>query len=479
MALNQRQSIGRNAIYLVVEPVLFAVIGVIVSGYVARSIGASEYGRLIFALTFINFFTLFTNLGLNNYLMNGFAVDPEGTEREFIPVLVIRLTLAAITYSAGCVGVNLLGYPAETKMIFYAAGLIVFGMYLGDSCEGVFKGYEQMQYMGFLKILNSIVLQSLRWFVVFLGLKAFALAWTRVGVGLVMACVSLYVVYSKFLKFSMTFRYRTYRKIIFGTLPFAFSTSFLIIYNRLDIIMLSYFTGDESVAYYKTAHLFIEKMSILTVAIVGAVYPAIARLFSLDRKKAVKLYSRTFIYLFLVSVPLAVGGVMLSEKIILLIFGTQYLEAVPVAKLLFASLPVLFATSIMGNILMAINEATIFSYIMTILCVTNIIANLILIPIYAQVGAAIATLFSQCVTVVVLIYFTGKKFGMFSIDMRFFKIIVSVAVMASVLHLTGDKNLFLLVVIGVICYFLSIVGLKTFQKTELVELKDMILRKRG
>ncbi len=473
----QRQTVARNTIYLAFEPIVFGVVSIIVAGYVARSIGAAEYGKLAFVLAVINFFTLFTNLGFNNYLMNEFSTKAKTAEKEFIPIVITRFFLSLITYLLGALFINVMGYPPETKIIYYAAGLTVFPLYAQDSCEGVFKGKEKMQYIALLKTSYSLLFHLSRCLVVYMGFKALALAWVRVGVGAVTMVFGAYFVYKYFLKFYITFEWKVYKKVILGTLPFAFSTSFLIIYNRLDVIMLSYFSGDESVAYYKTAHLFIEKLSIVTAAVVGAVYPAVSRLYENDRAKAVHLYSRTFHYLFMLSIPIAVGGIMLSREIILLVFGTQYLDAVPVAVLLFSSIPVLYATSIMGNVLMAINEAKVFSYIMTALCLTNILTNLILIPYFAHIGAAAATLFAQVVNLIVLMIVVRNRFGAFAYDLRFVKVLMAAAIMGLAVKFIGNQNLFLIVLLGAVTYLAALIALKTIDRDELSELKGLIVKK--
>ena len=476
--MSKRQPIARNAVFLVIEPITFGVVSIIVAGYVARSIGTVEYGKLSFSLAFINFLTLFTNLGFNNYLMNLFASDPSVGEKEFFPIVLVRTCFSLLTYGIGCILINLLNYPLETREIFYAAGLTVIPLYLTDSCEGVFKGMEKMHYIAATKLFNSLLLHLLRCTVVYMGYKAYGLAWIRVlvaGIGTFL-CFSL--VYKHFLKFRISFSLSTCKKIIIGTLPFAFSTSFLIIYNRIDILILSYIAGDEPVAYFKTANLFTEHLSVITVAVVGAVYPAISRLFLEDREKAVWLYRRTFIYLSFISFPIAIGGVMLSNQFILLIFGIQYMPSAEVAKILFICIPIIFTTSIMGNVLMAINKAKAFTYITIILCAASVFLDLLLIPTYQHVGAALSTLIAQSINIILLAYLTSKMFGTIKINAKLFKIICSSVIMGFVIYLSGDQNLFFLFFIGVTTYFVSIMVLRTFHKEELIEIKNMLLRKR-
>ena len=460
------------------NPVFWGVAGVVITGYVARMIGTSEYGKLSFALAFINLFTLFTNLGFNNYMMKEFASDVDSAEILFVPTLIIRGLLAVITYMLGILFINIFEYPESTKAVYYAAGLIVLPNYLTDSAEGVFKGQESMQFIAKLHFVNNLLTNLFRCLLVYLGYKALGLAWNRVVVNSLTMLLAGYFTYKHFLRFKVTFQWALYKKIILGTLPFAFSTSFLIIYNRLDIIMLSYFISDESVAFYRAAFVLTEKLTIFTVAFVGAIYPAIARLVSQDKEKAIALYNRGFFYLYFISVPMAVGGFLLSDQIILLVFGKGYMEAAMVLKVLFLAVPFSYTTNIMGNVLMASGQATLFTYTMTVLCVTNVVANAILIPRYAHTGAAFATLLAQVLVFLFLVYLTTKKFGKLSISLRYAKVIAAAGGMAAALLLLRGQNIFVLITTGVVVYCLLVLILMIFPRDEIVEIKNMVLRRK-
>ncbi len=475
----KRESVGRNALFLSLNPLFWGVVGVVTTGYVARSIGTVEYGKLSFAFAFVNFFTMFTNLGFNNYLMKEFAGNPAAAEDQFVLVLIIRAFLALLTYAGGAIVIHIMDYPPATRMIYYAAGLVVFPRYLIDTSEGVFKGQERMHFIASLRFTYNLLFNAMRCLLVYLGYKAYELAWNRVFVEAFAMLLSLYFIYRYFLKFNLSIQRSLFKRIFIGTLPYAFSTSFLIIYNRLDIIMLSYFVGDEAVAYYRSAFVLTEKLAIITVALVGAVYPAIARLAIKDKGKAIELYNRTFFYLFLVSVPIAVGGYFLAGKVINLIYGEKYMQAVTVLKLLIVCVPLVFATNVMGNVLMATDQAKLFTYTMTALCVANIVANLILIPIYAHVGAALATLFAQVINFGLLIVMTFSRFGPLSPDVKYIKVLLSAAVMGGLIVALNGWNVFPLACLGGMTYFLCIWLLRTFQKEELVELKDMVFKRRS
>lgn len=463
--------------FLLINPVLGGILGLVANSYVARTIGTEEYGKLSFALAFVNFFTLFTNLGFSNYLMKEFAKDKGQGENEFSAVLALRLVLALITYLTGAVALQLLGYPSATKVVYYVAGLVIIPTYLTDSCEGVFKGREQMQFIARQRIAYNIIFNVSRCVLVFLGGKAFGLAWNRVVTDFLNMGVALYSLRRHFFKWKMHFSLPLFKKIIAGTLPFAFSTSFLIIYNRIDTVLLSYISGDSAVAYYRSAFVLTENLAIFCIALVGAVYPAIARLSVKDPSKAATLYNRAFFYLFLAAIPIAAGGYQLSEQIISLFYGQEYAPASSPLRLFFMATPFVFATSIIGNVLMAAGHAKLFTYTMTVMCFIDLVADLLLIPIYAHTGAAMATLVAQSINLLLLFIVSRGKIGVLQLNVRYLKVVASAGLMLLALHYFRQANIAVLIMTGAGVFVAANLLLGTMPRAEIEELKNMVFRK--
>ena len=87
----------------------------------------------------------------------------------------------------------------------------------------------------------------------------------------------------------------------------------------------------------------------------------------------------------------------LSESIVNVLYGSQYLEAAPVLGLYFCSAIFVFI-GVASSKWFVTENLQIFSFYRTLAgVITNIALNLWLIPIYGIWGAALATLISQAI----------------------------------------------------------------------------------
>jgi stage V sporulation protein B len=91
-----------------------------------------------------------------------------------------------------------------------------------------------------------------------------------------------------------------------------------------------------------------------------------------------------------------------------LFFSSEYSEGAPVLAILSLALCVALTSNLMGISLVALGQPDKPVKINIVETITNIIANLVLIPIYGLIGAAFATLLSRCITNPVNLYFLKK-----------------------------------------------------------------------
>ena len=99
-------------------------------------------------------------------------------------------------------------------------------------------------------------------------------------------------------------------------------------------------------------------------------------------------------------------GFIFSD-IVVLIYGNEYLDAVPIFKVIIWSISLAYVTIGLGNILDAIGYQKLRFYFVLLSCILNIVLNYFLIPIYGAFGAAISTLIAR---IVILVTFSISVF---------------------------------------------------------------------
>jgi O-antigen/teichoic acid export membrane protein len=124
------------------------------------------------------------------------------------------------------------------------------------------------------------------------------------------------------------------RRVYSAALPF-FGTAILgALYVRLGLLMIATIAGENSAGIYSAADRLLLVVGIFQGLFVGALFPAVAHLASVDRRRALELSNRCMRLLLVFSVPVAGIVAIFHREIILLLFGTAFAQSAPVLAVL-------------------------------------------------------------------------------------------------------------------------------------------------
>lgn len=177
--------------------------------------------------------------------------------------------------------------------------------------------------------------------------------------------------------------------------PLILSGVTIMIYMRIDQIMLGEMVGNQAVGIYSAATRISEIWYFIPMAVVSSVSPAIFAAKQNSETLYVKRIKQLLRLMVLISLVIALPMSFLSGTIITILFGNGYAEAGQVLAIhIWASLFVFMGVATSPWFIA--EGLTHLSLRRTLMgAITNVVLNLFLIPAYAGIGAAIATVISQ------------------------------------------------------------------------------------
>jgi O-antigen/teichoic acid export membrane protein len=200
-------------------------------------------------------------------------------------------------------------------------------------------------------------------------------------------------------------------QLIKWTLPMLLSNSLFLIMNWTDTIMLSAFLPESEVGIYATALKIAALNSIILVAINSIAMPKFAELY--EKKDSIRFerfVKKSTFLMFVVSFPILII-ILIFPSFLLGIFGKEFINGREALLILATGQ---FFSTISGsviNILNMSNRQKIAQNIVAISTFINICLNLILIPHYGIIGAAIATATSTILWNLISAIWIYKLFG--------------------------------------------------------------------
>jgi O-antigen/teichoic acid export membrane protein len=168
------------------------------------------------------------------------------------------------------------------------------------------------------------------------------------------------------------------------------------LFFKIDALLLPGLAGDVAAGTYAAAYKVSEGAGIISSSFTLALFPRLSR--ETDLSHAYRVALRALLQ---VAIPLAVGIGLLSEPIVALVGGREYLPDSAVAlSILICYLPFSYANGLTQYVLIAAGKQRMLTGAFAVALVFNLVANLLLIPRFSYVGAAWVTVASELVLLV-------------------------------------------------------------------------------
>ena len=258
------------------------------------------------------------------------------------------------------------------------------------------------------------------------------------------------------------------------------------VYTILDKTMLGSLCNDISeVGYYEQAQKIAKIALTLLTSLNTVLIPKISKSFSNGNRNNVKEYmSKTFNFIWLLSIPLMFGIIAISSKFVPWFFGSDFDK---VKILLVETVPIIlfiaFSTTLGSQYLMSVGKQNIHTKFVIIGAIANALANFILIPKFKSEGAIIASIISESIIAIgeVTYVLLKKDIELKDIFYGAWKYIVSGIVMLIVTYYIGFYlnatviTTLIQVCTGVIVYIIMLILLKDKLLNEtIIKLKNNI-----
>lgn len=230
--------------------------------------------------------------------------------------------------------------------------------------------------------------------------------------------------------------------------------------------------ASEATGYYNLAFNMVVVLVSVPTVLMNALLPVISRLYHSSTDLAKLTQQKTMKYMFALGLPITVGGLFLAEDIVLLFYPEVFLPAAEVFRVLIISVAVSFFGVGIGSVLASASLIRLNTLASGAGALVNVVLCLILIPMFREVGAAIAftaAFFSISITA---LYFMNTRVFKVNLADILLKPLVAVSGMALVLLALPDLGLFLSIGLGAVVYFALLFAVRAIDKED----RDILAR---
>lgn len=473
--MNTVQRIAKNTGVLFVSQILSYILSFFFIMYTARYLGAEGFGILSFALAFTGIFGVFADLGLRILIVREVARDKSLATKYLGNIVIIKIILAFLMFALTAITINLLGYPQQIIDLVYLIAISVIMSAFTQMFYSIFQSYEKMEYQSIGTILNSALLLLGAFFLIFRGYSVVGFAYLYLIASTTVLIYSFILCSWKFVLPKIEVDWTFWKFLLKESWPFAITGVSITIYLWIDSILLSLLKGQEVVGWYNASYRLIMALVFIPVILNTSIFPLMSQYY-VSSKKSLKIsFEKLLKLMIFIGIPIGIGTLLIADKVILLIYGDQFINSIIVLQILIWSLVFIFMRSPFERLLESVNKQAVVTRIVIIGVIFNIIANLILIPKYSYVGAGIVTVFTDILILFSLIIAT-KNIG-FSLTKKALiditKILIASIAMGIFLKYLLNLNLFMIIIMGAVIYLLISIILKIIDEDEIAMIKSI------
>lgn len=461
----QKKSLALNAILSSLKTLTNLLFPLITYPYITRILMVDSIGQVNFSQSIVSYFSLLAALGITTFAVrNGSRIRENENEFNVFANRIFSINVVSMLISVSLL-IALTFLPtkvAECRSLILILSLTVFlSPFSVDWLYTIHEDFGYITLRNFIVHLLSLILM-------------FCFVRTKNDVYLYVALTTVatsfgnifnFIYSRKYVRFKFTFdnHWSEYRNSI---LLFFVNSIATTIYLNSDITLLGFMSSNYAVGLYSVATKIYSILKQMFNAVISSVIPRLSYLQKKDDKEFCLLIKKIFNLAILLIIPCSFGVIILRREIIILISGSEYLEAANTLGILsIATIFAVIANLLSNGALVCLGREKFVLKATLISAVVNITLNFIFIPLFGQNGAALTTLIAECLVVILSLFYL-KDYILRFIDFRelvhsllcsgVMFVLANFLIYPLLLECNFIIRIFLIIIICVIMYFVEL-----------------------
>jgi len=389
------QIILANSGWLIAEKIIRMLLGLFIGTWIARYLGPNQYGEIAYALAYIAFFQAITSLGIDGIVIREISCDKTNAAQILGTSLILRLGVGFTCWLTAIFGMAWIhGWNNQTVWIVAIAGSCLI-FQAADTIDLWFQSQSKNHLTvtvklctyisaSIIKIILLITQASLMSFVIVMAFEALLYA------------IGLIFIYKKFpCSSNWGFISPLAVRIIYESWPFMLSSLAIMVYMRIDQIMIKEFLNEKELGIYAAVLPLSTTWQIIPMTLCASFAPFLAARKNQNENDYLLMLRIIFRTFSLVGWVICIPIWLFSDVIVSALLGDQYKEAGEILSIhIFTNM---FIGLGIAQSLWAINEkkSEIFLYKVIIGALVCLIGNLLFLPTIGIKASAFTAVLSQ------------------------------------------------------------------------------------
>ncbi len=447
-------------------------------GYIliARVFGTERFGEFSLVLTLLVFAETILDFGYGEIVVRDICQTPSRKRPLLIALTTTKGFQVVLTYGMLVAALAALGYPSHILWAGILAGteLLFFGVIL--IYRVLYKANLSMERDGLAEFAGTAVFIAL---LILVCMREGTLShlFQAYLAGRAVYFTSSYLLGRRdFDVFTCGRDYSEVRPLFIKVLPFGLCMFTAILFNSQDMVMLSKMDGIHAVGIYSFAYRFVHPLVGVSVSLMSALFPILSSCWERRMDRFANIYQRGFDYSCVLG-GAVFCGIQASAAFLISLWGPEAMEAVGVMRVLGGAIAVFYISSMVGPMFIVMGRRWLALGLGCAGITINFVLNLLLIPQYSYVGAAVATILTEVFLMLPALWMIQRSAGFLIKIWVLLRVIACCALTLGVVYQAGLWDTFAGGALAAMLYGVAVLLTGTVRPRELVKL--LSIAKRG
>jgi len=414
--MNYAKRIVKGGAIIFGMTILASGLGYLLRLFLARNLNINDFGLFYSVLAFVSFFWLFKDLGIGQALVKyipDYIVNKKFKEMKSVIVfsyglqyIIGFIIFFPLFFFSDYIALNFFHNISAAPIIQI---LSLEFLIASTVMRYILQGFQKINFFASIEFFRTLIIFILLFFLIPISVS-------DVAIGYLSASIIIQIVFTAYI-FYLLRKHNTdlsnIRKRFSGVFKFGLAilgsgiAGWIIAYT--DTLVITFFRSSAEVGLYQVALPTSQLLWIFVASLSGILFPVLSEMWAKNHKEHLSNGVSVLLKLsFILMIPLALIIISFPELILSILFGNSYIGAAFALQIL--SIGAIFYTlmTIFSTTLNAIGKPQINTKIIVLIAIFNLIFNIILVPLFGIIGAAIASITSYIIGFLLSAHFSKK-----------------------------------------------------------------------
>ncbi len=394
-----------NLFWLCLEQGGRVLSSLLITVIIVKHLGAEQFGSFSLALAILTTLGPLVGLGFDSILFKKF-ISQEDDSTSLLQVSCFLRLVIAVFVIVICTIVNIL----TNEPYLYVLNILVLGFVFDSflAFKDYFLANLQNKFYTYSTLVSSVIQLVIVYQLVGDSASIDYFAWSYV----IAKAIQSIVLFILFYKTQRRVIYPRWRKtlslnLVKASYPMMLAASIGLLYSLQDQYFIKYFLSEYELGLYAVGIKLVLILIVLPTLISNVFYPSLVSKYHAGKQKEYDdQLQAMYLLFFILGLILYFFLYILSDLIIIKLFGDEFKDSTSIMKIYSLLLVVSFFQSLNNKVLILNNLQSVIFKRATFALIVNAILNIILIPRFGIKGAAYSTITSE---ILVLISYCFRK----------------------------------------------------------------------